>query len=84
MRCPVVWQLQNAKNRFSEVVEEAHHHGPQTITRHGVRAAVVVSYEEFAQMRSSKKKLSVFFRESPLAGLRVPRDKSLPRKTPRL
>ena len=27
------WQLQEAKNRFSEVVEEALTHGPQTVTR---------------------------------------------------
>ena len=36
------WQLQEAKNRLSEVVRKAQHEGPQTITLHGRDAAVVV------------------------------------------
>ena len=41
------WQLQDAKNRFSEVVKKARDEGPQTVTVHGQRAAVVVSALEF-------------------------------------
>jgi len=41
------WQLQDAKNRFSEVVKRAREDGPQTVTVHGRRAAVVVSALEF-------------------------------------
>ncbi|WP_428490701.1 type II toxin-antitoxin system Phd/YefM family antitoxin [Rhodopila sp.] len=41
------WQLQDAKNRFSEVVKRARDDGPQTVTVHGQRAAVVVSAREF-------------------------------------
>jgi prevent-host-death family protein len=41
------WQLQDAKNRFSEVVKRARDEGPQTVTVHGQRAAVVVSAREF-------------------------------------
>jgi len=41
------WQLQDAKNRFSEVVKRAREDGPQTVTVHGQRAAVVVSALEF-------------------------------------
>jgi prevent-host-death family protein len=41
------WQLQDAKNRFSEVVKRARDEGPQTVTVHGQRAAVVVSAHEF-------------------------------------
>ncbi len=37
------WQLQDAKNRFSEVVKKARDDGPQTVTVHGQRAAVVLS-----------------------------------------
>ena len=39
---PPIWQLQEAKNRFSEVINAAEHEGPQTITRHGKPVAVVV------------------------------------------
>jgi prevent-host-death family protein len=41
------WQLQDAKNRFSEVVKRGRDEGPQTVTLHGQRAAVVVSAQEF-------------------------------------
>lgn len=36
-----VWQVQEAKNRFSELMERAVSDGPQTVTRHG-RAVVRV------------------------------------------
>jgi prevent-host-death family protein len=39
---PPIWQLQEAKNRFSEVISAAEQHGPQTITRHGHPVALVV------------------------------------------
>jgi prevent-host-death family protein len=41
------WQLQDAKNRFSEVVKRAREDGPQSVTVHGQPAAVVVSALEF-------------------------------------
>jgi prevent-host-death family protein len=62
-----VWQLQEAKNKFSEVVEEALQHGPQTITRRGVETVIVLSYEDYRKLVLRQQKLSTFFRESPLA-----------------
>jgi prevent-host-death family protein len=41
------WQLQDAKNRFSEVVKRAREDGPQTVTVHSQRAVVVVSALEY-------------------------------------
>jgi prevent-host-death family protein len=76
-----VWQLQEAKNKLSEVVDRAIRHGPQVITRRGVEAAVVVSLTEYAKLRHGKGKLSEFFRRSPLVGLSLDRDKSLARRT---
>ena len=64
-----VWQLQEAKNRFSQVVERAIKQGPQLITRHGVETVIVLSYQEYRRMLLSQSKLSEFFRESPLAGV---------------
>ena len=63
------WQLQEAKNKLSEVVDEAVHHGPQIITKRGVEVAVILSYCEYRKMISPQKKLSTFFRESPLVGV---------------
>ena len=73
-----VWQLQEAKNKLSEVVEEAISHGPQVITKRGVEAVVVLSYAEYRKMILRQKPLSVFFQDSPLAEetLDLSRDRS--------
>ena len=63
------WQIQEAKNRFSEVIEEALKDGPQLITRRGVETAVVLSFTDYRKMLLGRKRLSEFFRESPLARL---------------
>ena len=74
------WQIQDAKNKLSEVIARALEQGPQLITKHGEKTVVVISYAEFEQLRKSQGKLSEFFRSSPLAGLDLSRDKSMPRK----
>jgi len=73
-----VWQLQEAKNKFSEVVEEALSQGPQVVTRRGVEAVIILSYAEYRKLIASQKKLSEFFRDSPLAhtDIDLSRDKS--------
>lgn len=45
------WQLQEAKSRFSELVEATLTHGPQTVTRRGVEVVVVISLAEFKRMK---------------------------------
>jgi len=77
-----VWQIQDAKNKLSEVITCAIQQGPQLITKHGEKAAVVLSYIEYEKLRKSQVKLSEFFSTSPLAGINIDltRDKSLPRK----
>jgi antitoxin Phd len=73
-----IWQLQEAKNKLSQVVEEAISNGPQVITKRGVEAVIVLSYVEYRKMISLQKPLSVFFQESPLAEqtLDLSRDRS--------
>lgn len=72
------WQVQEAKNKFSQVIDDAINSGPQIITRRGVEVAIVLSYPEYKRMVASRQRLSEFFRESPLAGmdLDLARDKS--------
>ncbi|AYD04195.1 type II toxin-antitoxin system Phd/YefM family antitoxin [Neorhizobium sp. NCHU2750] len=41
------WQLQDAKNQFSKVVQKARHEGPQTVTVRGERTAVVLSTADY-------------------------------------
>lgn len=77
-----VWQIQEAKNKFSEVVKEAIKNGPQIITKRGAETVIVLSYDEYRKVMLNKKKLSDFFRTSPLAkaDLDLRRDKSALRK----
>lgn len=72
------WQLQEAKSKFSKVVDNAVHDGPQIITKHGTEVAVVLSVEEYRKLTNERKKLSDFFHESPLrdVDLDLSRDKS--------
>ena len=63
------WQLQEAKNRLSELVRKARREGPQTITLQGIDAAVVVSARDFDKLHTRKGKLVEFFRKSPLVGV---------------
>jgi len=76
------WALQDAKNRFSEVVENAMSKGPQLITRRGQDAVVVVSVSEYRKMSAKKGSLVEFFRKSELFGqeLDLSRPKEVARK----
>lgn len=70
-----VWSVAEAKARFSDVVTRAIEDGPQTVTRRGRRAVVVVSVQEWERRSRRRGSLAEFFAESPLAdsGLRVER-----------
>ena len=60
------WKLEDAKNRFSEVVRRALAHEPQLVTRNGRDAVVVVSAEEYERLVQPRN-LVEFLQESPLA-----------------
>lgn len=49
------WQLQEAKARFSALVDNTLENGPQIVTKRGVEAVVVVPYEEWRTMEQSRK-----------------------------
>jgi antitoxin Phd len=65
------WAIQEAKNRFCEVVERALTEGPQTINRHGKETAVVVSIRDFQRLIKPRGDLISFFRRSPLVGVNL-------------
>lgn len=75
------WQLQQAKSQFSQLVDEAIKNEPQIVTRHGNKAVVVMSYEDYCALVKPEKDLVAFMRSSPLAGLDLDmeRDKQFPR-----
>ncbi|MGQ0654008.1 MAG: type II toxin-antitoxin system Phd/YefM family antitoxin [Betaproteobacteria bacterium] len=76
------WQLQEAKNRLSELVRKAQSEGPQVITLHGADAAVVVSAKDYRKRSRAGGRLVAFFRKSPLVGvdLKLERTKDTGRK----
>jgi prevent-host-death family protein len=76
------WTVAEAKAKFSEVIEKARSEGPQTITRKGRRAAVIVGAEEWERKVHRSGNLAEFFAGSPLrsSGLKLPRRKERPRR----
>ena len=48
------WQLQDAKNKFSQVVQKAQQEGPQIVTLRGERAAVILSARDYDALRASR------------------------------
>ena len=75
------WTVAEAKAKFSELIERARSRGPQTITKNGRDAAVVVSAEEWRRKTERVGTLADFFAASPLrnSGLKIPRSKQSPR-----
>jgi prevent-host-death family protein len=61
----VAWQLQAAKQHFSELVERAQRDGPQVVTKHGKEAVVVVAAEEYRRLRGNGPSLVEFIRSGP-------------------
>ncbi|MBK1881929.1 type II toxin-antitoxin system Phd/YefM family antitoxin [Luteolibacter pohnpeiensis] len=59
------WQLQEAKNHFSEVVEQAVKCGAQTVTKHGKPTVMIVSVADFEKSMAPKKSLFAAIRECP-------------------
>ena len=73
------WQLQEAKNRLSEVVDLALEEGPQTVTRHGHEVVVIVSKSEFERRRRSRGPrgtLLPFLRHLSFAGAKLDLERS--------
>ena len=65
-----IWSVQDAKNRFSAVVAAAQKH-PQTVTKHGKPAVVIIDAAEFARLRGLDQAQAPSFTELLLA---IPKD----------
>ena len=70
------WSLQDAKNRLSQVVEQATTRGPQTITVRGRERVVVLAVEDYKRFVRPSTPLSEFFRNSPLYGVDLDLERS--------
>lgn len=61
-----IWQLQEAKSKFSQLVEAAICNKPQFVTKHGENAVVVLSFEDYKKMIKPQTDIVTFLRDSPL------------------
>lgn len=69
------WQIQEAKARFSEMVERTLKEGPQTVTRHGKPVAVLVAADEYRRLRTGGKSFKVLLASAPLKGVEIRRSR---------
>ena len=53
------WALQDAKARFSELVDASLQEGPQVVTRRGVETVVVVPVEEWKRLTEAPRKSAI-------------------------
>ena len=66
-----VWQLHEAKARFSELFRRVRSQGPQRVVKQGGEAVVILSAEEFErthQRAQQQASLAEFFRSAPTGG----------------
>ena len=49
------WQVQDAKARFSELLEASQKEGPQIVTKRGVETVVVVPFKQWQQLQQTKR-----------------------------
>ncbi|MFP4419389.1 MAG: type II toxin-antitoxin system Phd/YefM family antitoxin [Desulfococcaceae bacterium] len=59
------WKLQDAKAKFSKIVDDALKLGPQLVTRRGKKAVVVLSVEEYEKLTSNKPSFKEFLLDCP-------------------
>jgi prevent-host-death family protein len=76
------WTVADAKAKLSELIERTRAEGPQTITRHGKAAVVVVAAEEWERKTKRSGNLAEFLASSPLreSSLEVERERGGVRK----
>lgn len=77
------WQFQDAKNRFSEMVDAALAGGPQQVTREGKSAVVMLAVDEYERLCRDQPDRTPNFVDHLLAIPRAPDDDAfeLPSRT---
>jgi prevent-host-death family protein len=77
----MLWQLQEAKQKFSRLVQKALDDGPQVVTRHGRSVVVVVSASEWERLTGGRLDFAEFLASAPdLDALDLDRRLDLPRE----
>ncbi len=75
------WQVQEAKQRFSELVRRTLEEGPQVVTRHGEEVVVVVAADEYRRNQRAQPDFVEFLMSGPsFDDLDLTRSTELPRE----
>ena len=61
----MAWQVQTAKQRFSELVERAVTEGPQVVTKHGRETVVVLDIDEYRRLTAPRMNFKEFLLTMP-------------------
>jgi prevent-host-death family protein len=76
------WQVQDAKQRFSELIRRAHSDGPQVVTRHGEEIAVVIDIADYRRLKGETAEFKDYLRAGPdIDDLDLSRSTEGPRST---
>jgi len=59
------WQVQDAKQRFSELIRRARSDGPQVVTRHGEEIAVVIDIADYRRLKGETADFRDYLRAGP-------------------
>ncbi|HYK31584.1 MAG TPA: type II toxin-antitoxin system Phd/YefM family antitoxin [Streptosporangiaceae bacterium] len=59
------WQVQDAKQRFSELIRTAREDGPQVVTRHGEEIAVVIDIADYRRLKGETEEFKDYLLSGP-------------------
>jgi prevent-host-death family protein len=68
----MAWQLQEAKAKFSQLVQKALDEGPQTVTRHGKEVAVLLSADDYKKLQARRPGLLEVLMSGPEGEFELP------------
>lgn len=71
------WQLQEAKQKFSEMIRRAMTEGPQTVTRHGDEVVVVLAVDTYRRLLGDIPEFKTYLASAPnMDELELSRDRA--------
>jgi prevent-host-death family protein len=77
------WQVQEAKQRFSEVLRGAESGEPQIVTKHGAEVAVVIDIVEYRRLRGERVGMMEYLRADPVDDVDLDAEIDRPREQAR-
>jgi antitoxin Phd len=66
------WQIQEAKQRLSEVIRLALTDGPQRLTCRGEPSAWIISNQDYNKLKGERENIVDFFQRSPHREVEIP------------